>query len=237
MLNVQNYSSSLFSSQLSLVLQRRELPQKVTWALITTGVMVQVQLMVLFRIPPLACWQNLRRNTALPPLLVNLVRHVPRNLLLLGIVVKNCRSVLSANIRALAICSRRIMHLIEKFQQVAICDFLGVIDYLQCLGIYPIRQLLRVLHCKQERRDLRPVRPLHTALYPGFSMSPPMYPTRASYRPLPLYSRRYMCSTPQKQPAATVAVCAPAGTVMGCAGALDIVVKGRKSLVRKDMER
>ena len=46
-----------------------------------------------------------------------------------------------------------------------------------------------------------------------------------------------MCSTPQKQPAATVAVCAPEGTVMGCAGALDIVLKGRRSLVRKDMEK
>ena len=140
MLNVQNYSSPiLFSAQLSLVLQRRELPQKVTWALITTGVMVQVQLMVLFRIPPLACWQNLRRNTALPPLLVNLVRHVPRNLLLLGIVVKNRRSVLGPNIGTLAVCSRGIMHLVEEFQKVTICDFFGVIDYLQCLGIYPIR--------------------------------------------------------------------------------------------------
>jgi hypothetical protein len=48
-----------------------------------------------------------------------------------------------------------------------------------------------------------------------------------------------MCSTPQKQPAATVAVCAPAGAVIGVAGPLDMVdvVKGRKSLVRKDMER
>jgi hypothetical protein len=46
-----------------------------------------------------------------------------------------------------------------------------------------------------------------------------------------------MCSTPQKQPAATVAVCAPAGTVIGVAGPFDIEEKGRKSLVRKDMER
>jgi hypothetical protein len=32
-------------------------------------------------------------------------------------------------------------------------------------------------------------------------------------------------------------VCAPAGAFMGVAGPLDIVLKGRKSLVRKDMER
>lgn len=52
-----------------------------------------------------------------------------------------------------------------------------------------------------------------------------------------MYSLRYMCSTPQKHPAATVAVCAPEGTFMGCAGAFDILLKGRKNLVRKDMER
>lgn len=47
-----------------------------------------------------------------------------------------------------------------------------------------------------------------------------------------------MCSTPQKHPAATVAVCAPAGTVMGCAGADDMVleVKGRKKRVKKDID-
>lgn len=47
-----------------------------------------------------------------------------------------------------------------------------------------------------------------------------------------------MCSTPQKQPAATVAVCAPAGTFIGCAGAEDMLdeVKGRKKRVKKDIE-
>jgi hypothetical protein len=64
-----------------------------------------------------------------------------------------------------------------------------------------------------------------------------MYPTRASYRPLPLYSLRYMCSTPQKHPAATVAVCAPEGMFIGVAGLLDMLLKGRKNLVRKDMDK
>ncbi len=49
-----------------------------------------------------------------------------------------------------------------------------------------------------------------------------------------------MCSTPQKQPAATVAVCAPVGTLMGCAGVEDMVrldeVDGRRKRERKDME-
>lgn len=65
-----------------------------------------------------------------------------------------------------------------------------------------------------------------------------MYPTRASYRPWFLNCRLYMCSTPQKHPAATVAVCAPAGTFIGCAGAEDMLedVKGRRKRVRKDID-
>lgn len=35
-------------------------------------------------------------------------------------------------------------------------------------------------------------------------MSPPIYPTRASTRPFPANCFRKRCSTPQKQPAATV---------------------------------
>ena len=49
-----------------------------------------------------------------------------------------------------------------------------------------------------------------------------------------------MCSTPQKHPAATVAVCAPAGMFIGCAGAeddmLDEDVKGRRKRVKKDID-
>jgi len=47
-----------------------------------------------------------------------------------------------------------------------------------------------------------------------------------------------MYSTPQKHPAAMVAVCAPAGTLIGCAGAEDIAddVKGRSRRVRNDIE-
>lgn len=63
-----------------------------------------------------------------------------------------------------------------------------------------------------------------------------MYPTRASYKPWFLNCLLYMCSTPQKQPAATVAVWAPGGTAIGCAGADDMDVKGRRKRVKKDMD-
>jgi hypothetical protein len=44
-----------------------------------------------------------------------------------------------------------------------------------------------------------------------------MYPTLASMSPLLANVWRYMCSTPQKQPAATVAFWAPSGRVIEAA--------------------
>ena len=75
-----------------------------------------------------------------------------------------------------------------------------------------------------------------------FLLPPPMYPTRASSRPLSLPKRRRnKCSTPQKQPAATVAFCALGGKEVclaerdsGCAASEDDVVNGRKRRARKD---
>ena len=67
-------------------------------------------------------------------------------------------------------------------------------------------------------------------------MLPPMYPTRASYSPFPLNSFRYMCSTPQKHPAATVSFCAPAGEAIEDSEFKPrrvVVVKGR---VRREMK-
>lgn len=63
-----------------------------------------------------------------------------------------------------------------------------------------------------------------------------MYPTRASYNPFPLNSFRYMCSTPQKHPAAIVTFCAPAGEEIEDSGFRPrrvVVVKGR---VRREMK-
>jgi len=46
-----------------------------------------------------------------------------------------------------------------------------------------------------------------------------------------------MCSTPQKQPAATVAVSEPAGIVIGAAGELMVAEeKGRNNRVRNDIK-
>ena len=69
-----------------------------------------------------------------------------------------------------------------------------------------------------------------------------MYPTRASYSPLPPNCLRYMCSTPQKQPAAMVAFSAPSGIEAAAAAPLEPeetlifvdVVKGRRRRERND---
>lgn len=72
-----------------LILERRKLSQKVAWALVASWVVVQVQLMVLFSIPPLARGQNLCFDIAFPPLLVHLICDIACNLLLLGVVVED----------------------------------------------------------------------------------------------------------------------------------------------------
>lgn len=77
-------------------------------------------------------------------------------------------------------------------------------------------------------------------------MSPPIYPTRASIRPLPAKCFLNRCSTPQKQPAATVhfsvvvvastAAVAEAELVLGLSGerfSRAEEVKGRNRRVRK----
>ena len=71
--------------------------------------------MVLLGIPPLARRQNLRGNSALPPLLVDLVGYIARNLFLLSVVVEDGGAVLRADVWALAVGRRGIVHLVEEF--------------------------------------------------------------------------------------------------------------------------
>jgi hypothetical protein len=91
--------------------------------------------MVLFRIPPLSSWQNLCRDASFPPLLVDLIRDISRNLLLLGIVVKDRRSVLAADVWTLAVGRGGIVHLVKELEEGAVGYFFGVVDDLQSFGI------------------------------------------------------------------------------------------------------
>lgn len=124
--------SSCFTSKL---LQIRKLPQEMTRAFISSRVIIQIQLMVLLRIPPLACFQDLSRNAALPPLLVHFICNFSRNLLLLGIVVENRAAVLRADIRALAVLGRWVVHLVEKLEESAVLNLIRVVDDLERFGM------------------------------------------------------------------------------------------------------
>jgi hypothetical protein len=111
-----------------------------TWTFVATGVHIQIPaevsrysqlfqeglenllLVIILRIPPLPCGQNLRNHLPLPPLLINFLRNLPRYPLLLIIMVENPASILSPRIRALAIRRCRVMHLVEELEELCICN-------------------------------------------------------------------------------------------------------------------
>jgi hypothetical protein len=115
--------------------QRRKAPQKVTRALIPTRIPIQILLMVSLGIPPLSRRQDLRGNSPLPPLLIHLLGDLLRNLLLLGVVVENSTAVLRAHVGALAVRGGGVVHLVEEFEERAVLDLGGVIDYLKRFGV------------------------------------------------------------------------------------------------------
>ena len=64
--------------------QIRQIPDVMRRTLIAPRIMMQILLMIIFRIPPSPRLNNLRRNLPLPPLLIDLPRNLLRNLLLLS---------------------------------------------------------------------------------------------------------------------------------------------------------
>lgn len=79
---------------------------------------------------------NLRRDApALPPLLLRAVRHIPRNLLLLGVVREDRAAVLGAGVSALAVRGRRVVHFVEELEETGVGDEGGVEGYLQGFGV------------------------------------------------------------------------------------------------------
>ena len=105
-------------------------------ALVPSRVILQIELVIRLRIPPLARRQNLRRDgPALPPLLLRLLRNLPRLPLLLLAVVEDRGAVLRARVHALPVLRRRIVHLVEELQQRAVRQLRGVEGHLQGLGV------------------------------------------------------------------------------------------------------
>ena len=124
-------------SALLLILQRGEIPHIMRWTLIPARVVVQVQLMIVLRIPPSPSLENLCRNGAtFPPLLLGLFGNLFCLCFLLRAVIEDCRTVLRARIHALAVLSCWIVHLVEEFEEGGILDFIRVEDDLEGFGIY-----------------------------------------------------------------------------------------------------
>lgn len=117
------------------LLKRRELPQEVTWTLVPVRVDIQIFLMIVLCIPPLSCRQDLRDNLPLPPLRVRLLRHLLRRLLLFRVVVEDGAPVLRTRVWPLRVHGRRIVHLVEEFDEFAIAELLGVVEDLERLRI------------------------------------------------------------------------------------------------------
>ena len=122
--------------------------------------------MICLGIPPFPRGQNFCNNLSLPPLLINLFRHLPRNLLLFRIMVEDTGTVLGASVWALAIRGCRIMHFVKEFEELAVCYLGGVVGYLKGFGIC-ISKLVSILLTVADRlrkeEDVRPVRPEQTA--------------------------------------------------------------------------
>src|SRR5690242_21196488 len=96
-------------------------------AFVASWIYIEVLLVVRLSIPPLTCRQDLRANTTLPPLLVDLLGDLLGNLLLLFVVVKDSAAILGANIRTLAVLSCGVVHLVEEFEERAVFDLGGII--------------------------------------------------------------------------------------------------------------
>jgi len=120
---------------LPLLIQRRETPQKVTGTFIASNIVLQIFLMIILGIPPLTRRQDLRNNLPLPPLLIRLSRHIPRDSLLLRIMIENPRSILRTSIWTLAVRGRGVVHLVEEFEQLAIGHLIRVKCNLKGFGM------------------------------------------------------------------------------------------------------
>lgn len=84
-------------------------------ALVSRRVFMQIELMVILRIPPLAGRNNLRRKSLLIPLLGYFIRNLLRNLVLLVAMREDGTTVLRTDIRTLAVLGRWVVHAVEEF--------------------------------------------------------------------------------------------------------------------------
>lgn len=139
------------------LLQCRELPHKMRRALIPPRIPIQIQLMILLRIPPLPRLQDLRAHGPLfPPLLLHLLRDFLRLLLLLRGVVEDGAAVLRTRVHALAVLGRGVVHLVEELEEGGVGELGGVECHLEGFGVCGfVCQLAAFFNSARNREDER----------------------------------------------------------------------------------
>jgi hypothetical protein len=107
------------------------------WAIIPTGVVIQVLLMICLCIPPLSCRQDLCRNLAgaLVPALLSQLRHFTRSALLLAVVVEDGAPILRADVWPLTVGRCGIMHAVEELDELAVGYLRRIVSYLEGFGV------------------------------------------------------------------------------------------------------
>ncbi len=91
--------------------------------------------MIILCIPPLARRKDLGNNLPLPPLLIRQLGHLPRDPLLLGVIIEDPAPVLAPRVGALAVRRRRVMHAVEELEELAVRDFGGVVCDQEGFGV------------------------------------------------------------------------------------------------------
>lgn len=98
---------------------------------------MQVQLVIVLSIPPLASLEDFRRHLAAVPLLIDLGGNFLCDLLLLGIVIENGTAVLGARVVTLSVAGGRVVRAVKELNELLVGDFCWVVDDLGSFGICP----------------------------------------------------------------------------------------------------
>jgi len=83
---------------------------------------MKVQLVVILSVPPGARRDDFRRDLALVPLLVGLPRDLLGDILLLLVVEVDTAAVVGAGVRALSVQGGGVMHAVEEFEDLTVCN-------------------------------------------------------------------------------------------------------------------
>lgn len=97
-------------------------------AFISGGVLVEIQLVVLFRIPPRLGGQDLGDDLAVPPLLIGLLGDLVRDRFLLGRMIKDPAAVLGPSVGTLLVRGGGVVHPVEELEQLGVGNFGGVVN-------------------------------------------------------------------------------------------------------------